>query len=162
MHWGVDVEKLSENKGREGDRHNISERFVEEHDGSQHNCAALEGGLKEPDEERFDREWTAFLKSCIQRRILHANFHADIMVEDKREHWQASVHGSITKNEHAVVNGNGDEVEDAREDGLDDGDDETTMDDELREYSWTLVAESTVPKDQSAEMFELSNWEVWS
>ena len=57
------------------------------------------------------------------------------MVEDKREHWQASVHGSITKNEHAVVNGNGDEVEDARKDGLDDGDDETTMDDELREYS---------------------------
>ena len=57
------------------------------------------------------------------------------MVEDKREHWQASVHGSITKNKHAVVNGNGDEVEDAREDGLDDGDDETTMDDELREYS---------------------------
>ena len=57
----VDIEKLGEDQGRESDRNNVCERFVEEHDGAQHNCTTLERRLEEPNEESLDGEGATLL-----------------------------------------------------------------------------------------------------
>ena len=62
------------------------------------------------------------------------------MVENKRKHGQAGIDCRVTQNQHTIVDRDGDEVENAGEDGLDHGDDKTTMDDELGKDSRALIA----------------------
>ena len=56
---------------------------------------------------------------------------ADIFVEHERENRQTSVEGRVTKEQVSIVDGDSHEEVDAGEDGLDEGNDHTSVDNEL-------------------------------
>ena len=120
----------------------------------------MEDRLEEPNEEGLDGEGAALLKRGVEWRILHDNVDADVVVEHEGEHGQARVHRRVAQDQHAVVDWDGDEVEHAREDCLDHGDDKAAMDHELRKDSTALVTEAAMPQNQASKLFELVDGEV--
>lgn len=122
----------------------------------------LESRLEEPNQERFNWERSTLLQSGVQRWVFHDNFDAHVMVEHEGEDGEAGVDGRVAEDQHAIIYGYCDEVEHAWEDSLNDRNNQTSVNYELSKDSWTFVAESTVPKDQSSKLFELIDWKVCS
>lgn len=133
---------------------------MEEHYGAKHDNTALEDRFEEPDQERFNRKRASFLKCGVKWWVLHHHVNTDIVIEHEREDWQTSVDRCVTKDQHTVVDRNGDIVEDTGEDGLDDRDDQASMNDELGEYGRAFVAKTSMPQDQAAELLELIDREI--
>lgn len=94
----------------------------------------------DPDEESFVVELAAFLEGLVELRELFDFVFVDVLVEDDAEDGEHGIDGGVTEHEIAVVDGDGDGVEDQGEDSLDDGDDETSMDDELSHDRGVLVS----------------------
>jgi hypothetical protein len=91
----------------------------------------LEYALPDPDAEGLEVQVAATLKGAVQGRELEGRIKRGVLVENEREDWQGGVDRGITQHEEAVIDGDGDEVEQNDEDSLDDRDDHATVDNKL-------------------------------
>mmetsp|Transcript_144700 Transcript_144700/g.252232 ORF Transcript_144700/g.252232 Transcript_144700/m.252232 type:complete len:278 (-) Transcript_144700:1551-2384(-) len=160
VHLDEDHVELREDEGGEGDAHDLQEGLGEEEDDEQHDDTALVNGHPQPLEERFDAESPSLLQLGVQLGEQEDKVLRDILVHDQAEDGQHSVHGGVPDHQPARVDGDGGEVEDGRKDGLDEGDDQAPMEDELRKRRGPQVRVSAVPEDERLAMGELSQGEV--
>ena len=70
---------------------------------------------------------------------------ADILIEHEREDGQTSVEGRVTEEQVSIVDGDSHEEVDASEDGLNEGNNHTSVDDELTQGGTPLVGQTTMP-----------------
>ena len=73
------------------------------------------------------------MQGLVERWELENRLNICVSVKDKREDGQSCIDGCISQHQESIVNWNGHEVEEDDEDGLDHGDDETSMEHELGE-----------------------------
>lgn len=158
---GVGVEYFDDDQGAEGDGHDLGEGVCEEPEGEEHDDWALVDAFPQPDQEGFVAELSAFLQGLVQLGELSYFFLWHVLVEDYAENGEHCVDGCVAEHEVAVVDRNGDRVEDEGENALDDGDDKSTVDDELGHDRSVLVGESSVPQDKPREVLELHDWKIW-
>ena len=97
-------------------------------------------GFPDPDEECFVVELAAFLEGLIELRELFDFVLVDVLIEDDAEDGEHGVDGGVAQHQVAVVDRDGDGVEDQGEDGLDDRDYQSSMDDELSHDRGVLVS----------------------
>lgn len=135
MHLGEDVEELDEDQGCEGDAHDVHERVLEEDDREKHDHGALEDADPHPDEEGLEVQRATLLKRLVERGELHDLLQVHILVEDQSEDRHRSIDRGVAHHEIAVVDGDCHKEKDDREDSLNNGDDQTAMDDELGQHS---------------------------
>lgn len=91
----------------------------------------MEDGLPHPYQEGFGGQHSSFLQSRVKDWEFQDCSGRAIFVRNEREDWAHCVNCGIAKDQVSIVNWNGDEVEDDRENCLDHGDDEASVDDEL-------------------------------
>ena len=84
----------------------------------------------------------------------------DVLVEHEREDWETRIDGRVTEEQVPVVDWNRHEEVQASEDGLDEGNDHATMDDELTERGGALVGEPAMPDDQPLDVAEFEDGEI--
>jgi hypothetical protein len=156
-----EVEELDEDEAGEGDSAdheealNANQQVNQDHD----DCALVDRN-NQPIDERLGVELIACLRALVECRVLQGNFPRNVLVKDEREDWQHSEDGGISQQKYAVVDGQSHEEELDAEDGLHDGDDESTVDDELGKQRTALVGQSTVPVEQPVEVGECRNGEI--
>ena len=147
VHRRIDIQEFAHDERAERDCHDIREWLIEEHEGSEHDHTSLEDRLEKPNQEGFARQRSSFLECGIQRRVLHTRFYIDVVVKHETEHGQRRVESCVAKNQHAIVDRNGDKVEYAAENGLDHWNYETAMNHKLAEHSWALIRQAPMPED---------------
>jgi len=97
------------------------------------------------------------LQRPIQARVLFDRLVLDTFVEDEGEDRRRRVNRRVAEEEHAVVDLDRDVEVDQGEDGLDERNDHSSVDDELTQRSSPFVGQSSVPDDQPHEILEASH-----
>lgn len=110
----------------------MNEIIVEEKKRAVHDRSALIDRDEHPEKERFERETSSFGEFLVQFGIEQGDFRTHVFIEDEREHGKHRVDRAVANQEKALIERDRSEVEDRREDGLHDTNDQTTMHDELR------------------------------
>lgn len=95
----------------------------------------MEDRFPTPNQERLCAQRPAFLQGQIQNRELHDKFFAAVFVRYEREHWEHRVNGGVAEDEEAIVNGDRYKIKDDRENGLNNCDDEPSVNNKLTQGS---------------------------
>ena len=117
-------------------------------------------GNPEPDQESLETHISVLLKRLVERRVSQHLVLGDVLVKDQTEDGQTGVDSRVPEHQESVVDGDGDEVEYAAENHLDDGNDEPAVNDEVRQSRGALVGVPAVPEHEVAQVAELRNREV--
>lgn len=133
MNLGINIEEFNDDQSSESDSNDIDKRVVEEDNSSEHDGTPLENRLKGPNKESLAIQASAFLQSLVKWRELHDRVSIDVFIEDEGEDGERGVDGGVAQHEEAVVDGDGHEEEDHREQGLDHCYDQASVDYELAE-----------------------------
>lgn len=113
-----------------------------------------------PDEEGFRVHLStlaqAHVKIGVEKRFLTGK----ILIEDDGSYGKRGVEGCVAEHEHAVVDGNGDVVEDDGEGHLQNGDDESSMDYELTQGCCSFVGIAAMPKKKLLGVLKLLHRDI--
>jgi hypothetical protein len=139
------IQQLRNNQRSKRNRHNPHKRLFKQHQRQHHNHHALIYTDPQPHEESTDVEVAGFPQSYVEVGVEKGFLEGDVLVEDYGEDGQAGVEGRVAEHEHAVVDGDGDVVEDYGEGHLEDADYEAAVDYELAESGGSLIGVPAMP-----------------
>lgn len=145
---------LSEDQGGEADGLNLQVAVVlEKYDWEDHNESTLSWSLPNPRQKVHKRQLVGRLQRVIESGVLEGSFflysfncYVNVLVQDERENWPKCENGGVSQLQVRVEYGDGDIEEDARENHLYYRDNETTMNDERCEQSWSFIWQTSMPK----------------
>eukprot|EP00755_Sulcionema_specki_P009752 Sspe_Gene.44556::Locus_21865_Transcript_1_1_Confidence_1.000_Length_3924::g.44556::m.44556 len=160
VHLKPHSDQLGQDEGCEGDGHDAYERGLEQVHGHQHDGSPLVNGLEDPLKECAEVETPRLVQLLVEFRELQHVLLTDILVEHDGEHREHGVHRRVPHQQPPRVNGDRHEVEDSGENGLDDRDDQPTVDHELAQPGRSLVRVPPVPCDEPQAVAELFEGEV--
>ena len=102
------------------------------------------------------KETSAYLGQLpIKLRIRQREILIQIAIEHERKHRRHSVYRGVADHEPTLVQRDRRKIEDRGEDGLHDGNDESAVDDELRQFSRASIRVASVPEKQLGQVAEL-------
>ena len=112
-------------------------------------------GDEHPEKEGLVCQRPSLGELLVQLRVRHGDLGRDVLIEYKREDGQHRVHGGIADHEKTLVQGNGCEVEDRRENSLHRRYDQSPVHDKLRQSRRPLVRSPAVHQQQPNDVAEL-------
>lgn len=127
----VDVQQFNYDEGSECYGYDVNEGVFEKGKGQEHDDRSLVNALPNPNKEGFDVQLTTFLQRLVKLRVVFCFIFIHILIEDDTEHWEHGVNSGVTQHKIAVIDWDCNTVVNEGKDGLDDRNDQTTMNYEL-------------------------------
>jgi hypothetical protein len=111
--------------------------------------------------QKLREEMSAHLgQFLIKLRIRQREILIQIAIKHERKHRRHSVYRGIANHEPTLVQRDGRKIENRGEDGLHDGNNESAVDDELRQFGRASVRVAPVPEKQLGQVAELHHGKV--